>query len=228
MFNIFEFPVQSLILDLGCGTGDLWLENKERLGKRWKFILSDHSQEMVLNSRRNLSQFKDTFFYGVWDARSIPFTDNLFEVVVGIGLLDEVPQREPVLDEIWRVVKPGGKFYATAGGLSHLQELETLIHEVLPEADLGGNPERFGLENGERILSKWFSNISRYRYPDKLVFYETIPILHYILSEAAIRERLTREKTTVLTRLIDELLGQQGSISVTSDKGMFQAVKKIV
>ncbi|MGE5222537.1 MAG: class I SAM-dependent methyltransferase [Omnitrophica WOR_2 bacterium] len=199
--------------------------NRHGLVKGWKYVLSDLSTEMVIRSRRNLSQFEDSFSYGVWNAGAIPFMENKFDGVIGLGLLDETLQPEPILDEIRRVMKTGGKFYATAGGMHHLQELESIAREVLPEADFGGHPERFGLENGKRILSRRFCNIHRYRFPDKLVFDQVTPILRYILSEAAVRDQMTPEKTRHLTHLIEELLGKQRSISITSDKGIFQAEK---
>ena len=39
MFDQFKLPPHSHILELGCGPGDLWLENGERIPTGWDIVL---------------------------------------------------------------------------------------------------------------------------------------------------------------------------------------------
>ncbi|MBU0877938.1 MAG: class I SAM-dependent methyltransferase [Alphaproteobacteria bacterium] len=43
-------------------------------------------------------------------ADSLPFPDESFDVVFNQGAIDYMPQPQRVLDEAWRVLKPGGVF----------------------------------------------------------------------------------------------------------------------
>lgn len=54
VFDQIELPAGSQILELGCGVGKLWLENRERIPESWQLILSDFSLGMLESTQRNL------------------------------------------------------------------------------------------------------------------------------------------------------------------------------
>ncbi len=43
------------------------------------------------------------------DAEGLPFADGAFDIVYSNGVLHHTPDTERALDEVWRVLKPGGK-----------------------------------------------------------------------------------------------------------------------
>jgi len=49
----------------------------------------------------------------VSDAEEIPFPDNSFSTIIMNNLMHHLPDRDRILDEIWRVLKPGGVFLFT-------------------------------------------------------------------------------------------------------------------
>jgi SAM-dependent methyltransferase len=161
------------------------------------------------------------------DVQAIPFADHSFGAVIGLGLLDNVRNRSRCLDEIQQVLKPGGKFYASAGGRSHLQEIEELVRQFLPDADFGGSPERFGLENGEDLLSPWFSEIRLFRYEDELEFDTPEPLIAYALSEAYVEANLGGEEERLFRRHVEQVISRQGKVRVKSEKGLFEAIRYI-
>jgi hypothetical protein len=118
-----------------------------------------------------------------------------------------------------RVLKPGGRLYASAGGRNHLQQLEELVRPFVPDADYGGAPERFGLENGQALLSAWFSDVKRADYADTLIFRDPYPIVAYILSEAAVRPHLTAPRLRQLVGHLQDKLAAECEIHVTVQKG---------
>jgi SAM-dependent methyltransferase len=224
IFERFTFPESCWILELGCGPGDLWLKNLSRLPQSWNIVLSDLSQGMLQDAHRLLPAAHPQFSYCVIDTQSIPSGSDKFEAVLGIGLLDHIPERVEALNEIQRVLKPGGRFYASAGGRSHLQEIESLVRPFLPDADYGGDPHRFGLENGERLLAPWFKILRSDRYSDELVFDRAEPIIAYVLSEASVKSRLVGEKLASFRQFVINELAVQGKIRVTTEKGIFEAI----
>jgi ubiquinone/menaquinone biosynthesis C-methylase UbiE len=54
-----------------------------------------------------LRGLKGTFVHH--DAETIPFPDNSFDVVYSNGVIHHTPNTQSVVDEIYRVLKPGGK-----------------------------------------------------------------------------------------------------------------------
>jgi SAM-dependent methyltransferase len=143
--------------------------------------------------------------------------------VIAYGLLDHVPERRPVLDQIRHVLKPGGIFLASAGGRSHLGELDALVRPFLPDVSFGGEPTRFGLENGAFLLSPWFSEIQLNRFDDVLVFEQAGPLLAYILSEAETRLKLGDKQEEALRAHVKNILDRHGPFQVKVEKGVFTA-----
>lgn len=224
-FERLHLPETSLILELGCGPGNLWGENLSRVPPNWKVILSDLSSGMLQRARQQLPTDRSCFTFVVLNAQSVPFPNSSFEAVIAGGLLDHVPDRVQALDEIRRVLKPGGQFITTTGSRGHLREIETLVQPFIPQADFGGDPARFGLENGAEILAPWFSKTRLERYNDELIFKQTGPILAYVQSEAQVREKLKGEKLAAFRQFVKNELAARGEFHVTSEKGLFTATK---
>jgi ubiquinone/menaquinone biosynthesis C-methylase UbiE len=227
-----RLPEAGRFLELGCGAGDLWAGRQEIDLPKCRGVLTDFSPAMVASARGKVeasgkpgvrSKLGGRFAYSVLDAQAIAFNEGEFEAVLGIGLIDLVPARVQALNEIRRVLKPGGRFYVTSGGRSHLQEIEALVKPFLPHASYGGEPARFGLENGCRLLSPWFPQVERFLYTDDLVFDRAEPVLAYVLSETWVKQQLSVENLGALAWYVKETLAREGVIRVTTEKGLFVA-----
>lgn len=225
LFSHLQLPPGGAILELGCGPGDLWFKHGNRLDPGWRILLSDISVDMVVEARRRLMPEVGQFYFSIIDAQAAPALDHRFDALIAIGLLDLVPQRVEVLDEIHRLLKPGAAFYATAGGHTHLQEIESLVRPFLPDADFGGDAHRFGIDNGEKILSPWFSEITRYLYSGDMIFDRADPLVTYVLSEKEVASALVGDKRRAFESFIHEKLASEGQICVTSQKALFVAHK---
>jgi SAM-dependent methyltransferase len=224
LFDQLQIPDDGRILELGCGPGHLWTENLSRLPAGWQIVLSDFSEGMVEEARQQLGD-KPNFAFQLLDAQAIALPDNHFDAVIANGIYDHIPHRKQAFAETLRVLKPGGRLYASAGGRHHLHQLEALVRPFVPDADYGGAPERFGLENGQALLSAWFDDVTQALYEDTLVFREPYPIIAYILSEAAVRPQLTGPRLRQMLHHIQDRLAAEGEIQVALQKGLFAAYK---
>lgn len=96
-------------LDVCCGTGDWSFSLANAVGTTGEVIGLDFSKNMLsIAEQRNESsqQSQLTFMHG--NAMELPFEDNSFDyVTIGFGLRN-VPDYLKVLQEMNRVVKPGG------------------------------------------------------------------------------------------------------------------------
>lgn len=81
--------------------------------------------------------------------------------------------------------------------------------------------EIFGLENGEGILKKYFSFVSRFDYQDSLEITESKPLIDYIMSCHGNQNEILGPKLNEFKEYIEELLENNGKIDVTKQAGLF-------
>ena len=125
LFDHFKLPPDARVLELGCGPAKLWRENLERV-PHWDVTLTDASPGMIEEARAYLEDAPRAFAYKVVDVQEIPFADASFDAVVAIHMLYHVPDQPRALAEIRRVLRPGGRFYASTNGRSHMHEIGDL------------------------------------------------------------------------------------------------------
>lgn len=96
-------------LDVGCGSGGN-SDVLRRLG--WEVTGLDHSEEAVRAARRRrLAVLRG-------DARSLPFRDGQFDLVISTDAWEHVEQDDQVAAEAHRVLRPGGRlFVAVPAGM---------------------------------------------------------------------------------------------------------------
>jgi DNA-binding transcriptional MerR regulator/precorrin-6B methylase 2 len=222
------------ILEIGCGTGELWLENRDRIPPGTKLILSDKSQGMIEDVQNRLNQIDKTDIIEetqvetmVFDCQKIPFPDESFDLVIANHLLFYIKDRQQVLLEVKRVLKPGGTFVCSTYGKDHMKEITQLVQDfdadiVLSEKNLY---EEFGLENGKEELLMVFPEVEEKRYEDELVVDKAEPIVDYILScHGNQHEHLSRRylefKEFVRQRL------EKGPFHITKMAGIFRCKKE--
>lgn len=90
------------VLDLGCGTGRVIGELK-REGAKIKAV--DISGGILKVAQK---KFPDVEFV-LADAADLPFESESFDLVVSLFLIVHIKKLSSVFDEIYRVLKPGGR-----------------------------------------------------------------------------------------------------------------------
>jgi len=222
LFDQFNIQPQARILELGCGSGNLWLENIERIPAGWELALSDFSPGMLRQARQNLNNRRRIHHLTI-DAQAIPFGSDSFDVVIANHMLYHVPDRARGLSEIRRVLRPGGQFYASTIGERHLHELADLIGKFDPQLKYwGGLPaDSFSLETGAAELGKWFANVELRCYEDALVVTDAALLADYVLSG---RLELPPDRRADFVQFIQgELQANGGEIYITKESGLFEA-----
>ena len=106
------------ILDAGCGTGSLTCELLSRTSQAM-IVAVDISSAYIEYCRQNVSDHRADF--DVADLTKLPFADCHFEQAYSQLVLDFVPDTVRAFEELFRVLKPGGRFAAAVwdarGGL---------------------------------------------------------------------------------------------------------------
>lgn len=237
LFRLMNLQPGMCVLEVGCGDGALWTQNKDRLPEHVSVVLSDISEGMIRDVRRNISQAKapgsrrnisqdvsDGFRFQVFDCCHIPYGDSTFDLVIADHVLfyvDDIPQ---ALSEIRRVLRPGGRFICSTYSAAHMHEIRDLVREFDSHIVLSADNlyEHFGLENGRQILGDVFSSshIDTKRYDDSLEITDPQPLVEYILSCHGNQNQYLVNRYKEFYAFVEEKV--RHSYHVTKDAGIFE------
>lgn len=225
LFNQIDFSRVNRLLELGCGNGKLWQENRIDLRNR-EIFLSDISEGMVEEVRNKLGT---DFNCIVADAEKIPFKDEYFDSIIANHVLFYLNDLDLGLKEIRRVLKPNGILYCSTYGKNHMKEITEIVQNFDSRINLSNHSlhDIFGLENGESILKEYFFNIQRMDYKDSLEITESKPLIDYIMSCHGNQNEILGPRLNEFKEYIEELfLKKNGKIFVTKQAGLFICKKR--
>ena len=224
LFNQIDFSKVNRLLELGCGNGKLWQENRIDLRNR-EIFLSDISEGMVEEVRNKLGT---DFNCIVADAEKIPFKDEYFDSIIANHVLFYLNDLNLGLKEIDRVLKSDGILYCSTYGKNHMKEITEIVQSFDSRINLSNHSlyDIFGLENGESILKEYFFNIQRMDYKDSLEITESKPLIDYIMSCHGNQNEILGPRLNEFKEYIEELLENNGKIVVTKQAGLFICKKR--
>jgi len=104
------------ILDTGCGPGIVSMQLAD-LGHHMTSI--DFSDKMLDNARKNASENNLEITFMLADAQDLPFDDGLFDAIVSDYMLWTVSDPKKVMEEWFRVLKPGSTLAYVDGDWWH-------------------------------------------------------------------------------------------------------------
>lgn len=119
-----------MVLDVGCGTGRLSLF----------FAEDNHVTGVDVHNNTTVQHANFTFTQG--DAERLPFPDAQFDAVVTFDVIEHVEHDLPFMQEIHRVLRPGGKLLLGTPNRDRLShQLRRLAgRPVVYPLDLGTDP----------------------------------------------------------------------------------------
>lgn len=212
------------ILELGCGNGRLWIENKAKLPADCEIILSDISEGMIRDVRREQSLQDDRFSFAAFDCHAIPYEDASFDLVIANHVLFYCKDVDRVCSEVGRVLKPGGRFVCGTYGMAHMQEVSRLVTQFDDRITLSGENlyEHFGKENGAQALAPYFAEVDWQQYEDALIVTQAEPLIEYVLSCHGNQNQYILEKYNKFRKYVEGQI--RNGYTITKDAGIFISV----
>lgn len=148
-----------IVIDLGSGAGNDCFVAREATGAEGKVIGIDFTEAMVMKARENAMklQYSNVEFI-LADIDDMPIKDNYADVVVSNCVLNLVPNKEKVINEIYRVLKPNGHF-----SISDIVLIGDLPNEIKEAAEMYAGCVSGAIQKDDYlsiITNKGFKNIS--------------------------------------------------------------------
>jgi len=99
------------VIDLGSGAGNDCFVARHETGPEGKVIGIDFTPIMIEKARINAEKLGyNNVEFREGDIDNMPVSDNVADVIVSNCVLNLVPNKQKVIKEIYRVLKPGGHF----------------------------------------------------------------------------------------------------------------------
>ncbi|WP_138434185.1 arsenite methyltransferase [Winogradskyella algicola] len=99
------------VIDLGSGAGNDCFVARHETGSEGKVIGIDFTPIMIQKARINAEKLGyNNVEFREGDIDNMPVSDNVADVIVSNCVLNLVPNKQKVISEIFRVLKPGGHF----------------------------------------------------------------------------------------------------------------------
>ncbi|MFK7829778.1 MAG: class I SAM-dependent methyltransferase [Congregibacter sp.] len=116
--NFLPMQPGQCVLDLGCGEGRhviaaCALEHVDAVGLDLSLDDLTTAQQRMAEFRKEAADDPALFALLAGDALRLPFADASFDAVICSEVLEHIPDYRRVLNEIHRVLKPGGRLCAT-------------------------------------------------------------------------------------------------------------------
>jgi arsenite methyltransferase len=124
-FNLGELITGERVVDVGCGAGIDSLIAAKKVGPEGRVIGVDMTPAMLEKASQAANEtglanveFREGY------AEALPVEEGWADVVISNGVLNLMPEKAAVLEEVSRVLKPGGR----------LQIGDILVQKAVPES----------------------------------------------------------------------------------------------
>jgi len=147
------------VLDLGCGSGAFTPFLARTVGEKGKVFALDIQADMLKQLERKLAKPENRDIKNIklieGNACELPFEDGSLDLVNMVTVLQEIPDRNKALQEVKRVLKPGGLFAVT---------------ELFPDPDYPWKSTTIKLGEGagfvvDEVSGNFFNYTVRFRKP---------------------------------------------------------------
>ncbi len=234
VFNKMDLKSGMTVLELGCGTGLLWLKNIHKLPQGIHLVLTDRSEGMLAETKENLALYKEllderniTVEYSVMDANELSLEPKKYDAIIANHMLYHVKNRDACLQTIAKTLRPNGAFFCSTVGDTHMKEMHKLVSDFdarieMPSAHF---TVAFRLENATPQLEKHFSAIERHDHENDLIVDDADVIYDYIDSYPGNAHFILLQRGDELREMLQSRIEKEGAIFIHKSTGMFVCKK---
>jgi SAM-dependent methyltransferase len=124
-FSLGEIRAGEQVVDVGCGAGLDSMIAAKMAGPSGRVVGVDMTPSMLVKARRNAAEARlSNVEFREGYAESLPIPEGWADVVISNGVLNLMPNKAAALEEMARVLKPGGR----------LQIGDILVQKAVPDS----------------------------------------------------------------------------------------------
>ena len=207
------------VVDIGCGPGWYWHSVAGSLPTDICLTLIDKSEGMVHEAQSRLGEMLFEISGQAADAVSLPFQNASFDMAVMMHMLYHVDVPERAIAEAARVLRPGGKAYATVNSGADLQAITDIILDVFGKEPMDFAAARVPLENLEALMSESFTEVTRHDMTD--IYHCTDPeIIEAFILSMPPANQASPEQYQRLKQRIGEAFEPDGILTARKHSGV--------
>lgn len=236
----FDWCGDEHVLDVSCGSGYA-IESIRHYAPEGRLVAGDISLNLLHELYSSDALPRQRL---IMDVQDLPFDDDTFDIVLASYVLHQIPDINRALREMRRVLRPDGMLLIAVNGgghalrlgahLMHFDDLYRRAYGLLgvPSSDqllVRARAQRFQLNNGALLLSRYFYAIARYDYPVTLTFNDMESVLSYLEATRSSHEPdlpsgITWDAMMAIMRVqIDQIIGYFGKMEVDNTSGILIA-----
>ena len=144
---------QKTILEIACGRGGFAQYLFRNYNNIKKLYACDFSKSAIEIGRKRLENYQSV----VWqseDIQNLSFDNASFDTIISCETIEHVPQPLKALSEIYRVLKPGGRFFLTCPNYFNLFGLWCIYRKIIGKPYTEGGQPYVNYVLAPRIYAK--------------------------------------------------------------------------
>ena len=212
----YEISEGAKVLEVGCGTANMWVGHDDLIAKCKLLTLTDMSKGMLSTARENIGERKNVA-YALADIQDIPFEDDSFDAVIANSMLYHVPNIECGIREVRRVLRNEGVFYCATYGENNFTDVLADWFELDGESFRPNH--NFTMQNGEQKLKEAFTNVEAKFYEDSLHITNIDDLTDYLRSLVSFKAIIDLPSDRIHEILMRHSCN--GTIELPKEYGMF-------
>lgn len=221
------------ILELGCGTGALWISQRESLPENLEILLTDKSEGMLEATKAGIGHFQEYFAsknirfrFLQMAAEDFVAMEEKYDRIIANHMLYHVPEdkRQELLENCAKSLTKEGMLYASTIGTTHNKELYELAREFDERIDVPRwTTDSFELENGKEQLQKVFPQVSMEEMVNDLLVPDPSAVYYYVESWPGNAKNILAERGQEFCKFLEERISSETPFFCHKSTGAFRA-----
>ena len=159
LFDLFDWPSDVTVLDIGCGNG-LWTAIASHRTGKGTVVGLDRSLGMLCA----IAARPEPIVALLADGQQLPVRSNTVDVVLATWVLYHLPDKTAAFSEVRRVLRPNGRLIASTNSAEVLPAVDDLFRLCIErvagyEVQHWIEPLDFTIENGADMLRQFFEHV---------------------------------------------------------------------
>ena len=162
----YDFIDQEKLLELGCGTGEFWIDALHQLRANQSLLLTDFSIEMLEKTKKNLQNVPTiaTVKYQKASIDNLKFSPKTFDVILAHLMIYHASDPASALNNIMQILSENGWLGITTQHCDSFKSHMEVAHEIdssMPNTCINtpADTDKLG-----KILKHCFPHVKQYDY----------------------------------------------------------------